>query len=115
MNLTTFQQEDLPNSQDLIIKSLFILVIKWDMYNTYMNMMLHPEADRLMYLYNVLKPVNHLYISMINPVEYTFIAKNLVQPHNRAGLDKDFNTVDTDLFLAYLHNLNILSTTISVN
>jgi len=115
MNLTTFTQEQLPNPQDLIIKALFILVIKWDMQNTYTNLKLHPDADRLVYLYNMLATVNHLYISSINPIEYTMIARNLVNPRYREGIDKDFNKVDTELLLTYFHNLNLLSTTISLN
>jgi len=115
MHLTTFQQEELPNPQDLIVKSLFVLVMKWDMYNTYANLRLHPDSDRLIYLYNMLQPHTYFYISSINPVEYTLIAKQLVNPKDREGLERDFNKVDTDLMLAYLHNLNILSTMISLN
>lgn len=115
MYYTTFQQEELPNPPDLIIKALFVLVIKWDMIDTYKNLMLHPEFDRLLHLYNILYSHNYLYIASINPVEYTLISKQLVNPINREGLDKDFNKVDTDLLLTYLQNVNILSTMISLN
>lgn len=115
MYLTTFKQEALPNPHELIIKSLFVLVIKWDMPNTYTNLRLSYDSDRLIYLYNMLKDSNHLYITMVNPVEYTLIAKQIVKPVNRQGIDEDFDKVDTNLLLAYLHNLNILSTTVSLN
>jgi len=115
MNFTTFQQERLPNSNSLILKALFILVLKWERIDTYNNLQFYPDFVRLSYLHNLLKPYNYFYMASINPVEYTLIAKQIVEPRNREGLDKDFNKVDSDLLLDYLHNVNVASSIISLN
>lgn len=115
MTVTTFQQENLVNPTDLIMKSLFVLVFKSDNITTYLRLKIHYDADRLLYLHGALKDSNHLFISLINPVEYTFVAKRLVQPVNREGVDKDFDKVDTNVLLHYLTSLNIVSTTLALN
>jgi len=115
MNLTTFKSEKIINQQDLIIKSLFILVFTSEAINTNKILKLSRESDRLLYLHSMLKPSNHLFVSVINPVEYTFISKQLVQPKNREGIDEDFDKVDTNLLLEYLQSLNAMSFTIALN
>lgn len=115
MELTTFTQEQLPNPDMLIIKSLFILVFKAEAHNTRFFFSTHPYAEQLTYLYNMLHEYGYLYLASINPVEYTFMAKQLLKPVNRLGLDDDFDKVDTNLLLTYLQSHYIMSNTISLN
>lgn len=115
MKVTTFQQEGIYNDPALIIKSLFILTFKVEHPSIQYLLSSHPYAEQLTYLYNKLYDTNYLYFSVVNPVEYTFVAKQLVKPHNRLGLDKDFDKVDTDLLLLYLQAHILMPTSISLN
>lgn len=115
MKVTTFKEEGIYNDPALIIKSLFILTFKAEHPSTQYLLGSHPYAEQLTYLYNKLLDTNYLYLSAVNPVEYTFIAKQLVQPKNRLGVDEDFDKVNTELLLLYLQAHILMPTSISLN
>lgn len=115
MYLSTFENEELEHSSNLIVKSLFLLAFISPTEDTNTQIRFHINREQLESLryHSILS--RYTILSLINPIGYTFVTKQLPNPHKRKGLNEDFNVIDTNILFDYFQCVDILSATIALN
>ncbi len=115
MYLSTFKTENINDEQNLIIKSLFILVFISPTELTNNKIKYHQYKEELESIrYNTIV-AKYSFLSLVNPPGWNYIAKSLPEPENRRSLQKDFLLVEMNILHEYVKIVNVMSNTIGLN
>ena len=115
MYLSTFKAENIKEEENLVIKSLFIIVFITPTELTNEKIKHHIFKEELELIrYNPIVS-KYSFLSLVNPSGWNFISKSLPEPLNRQGIEKDFLMIETNVLHNYLRIVNVLSTTIALN
>lgn len=115
MYLSTFVDEKLIDTPNLVIKCLFIVVFITPTELTNHKIQESPYRDELEQIrYNPIVS-KYAFLSLINPAGWNFITKNLPKPENRKGLEEDFLMVESNTLNYYFQIVNVFSNTIALN
>lgn len=115
MYLSTFKEEQITDTANLVIKSLFILAFISPTESTNEKIQQHiyrEDLERIRYNHIVSK---YAFLSLINPAGWNLITKNLPKPPQRQGVEEDFLLVETNTLHNYFQIVNIISNTIALN
>jgi len=118
MYLSTFKDEEIRDTTNLVIRSLFILAFISPREDTNSKIENTPDSfirgnlEAIRYNPIVSK---YSFFSLINPLGYNLISKNLVEPEKRLGVEEDFLMVETDTLHKYFQVVDVISNTIALN
>jgi len=115
MLITTFKEEGVLDEMNLILKSLNILSFMCPKEDTNIRIKYHKnraELERMRYNPFLSK---YVFVSLINPIGYTLITKNLPRPSDRQSVEIDYTLVEENSFYDYLQIINVLASTYSMN
>lgn len=115
MLITTFREEGVLDELNLILKSLAILTFICPREDTNTKIRYHEnrtELERMRYNPFLSK---YVFISLINPIGYTLVTKNLVRPSDRQSIEIDYTLVEENSLHDYLQIVEVIASTYSMN
>lgn len=115
MYLSTFNDEKIVDTPNLVVKSLFILAFITPTALTNVKIQESPYRDELEQVrYNSIVS-KYAFLSLINPLGWDLITKNLPKPDKRQGLEEDFLMIESNTLHHYFQIVNVISNTIALN
>lgn len=115
MLITSFTEEGVLDETNLVLKALNILTFICPKEDTNIRIRYHENRHQLERLrYNEFLS-KYVFVSMVNPIGYTMVSKNLPRPTDRQSIDVDYTLVEEDSFYDYLQIVNVLAGTYSMN
>jgi hypothetical protein len=115
MLITSFNEEGVLDETNLVLKSLSILTFICPREDTNTRIRYHENRHSLERMrYNEFLS-KYVFVSMVNPIGYTLVAKNLPRPSDRQSIEIDYTLVEEDSFYDYLQMVNVIAGTYSMN
>lgn len=115
MLITSFNEEGLLDETNLVLKSLAILTFICPRLDTNTRIRYHEnraELERMRYNPFLSK---YVFVSLINPIGYTLVTKNLPRPADRQSIEIDYTLVEENSFYDYLQIVDVIAGTYSMN
>lgn len=115
MYISTFQEEEIIDTSNLILKSLYIIAFITPKEDTNLRINHHPlkhSLSQIRYNENV---SNYTILSLVNPIGYNLVTKNLPKPQHRNSIEEDFLMVEAETLHEYLQLVNVISSTLALN
>lgn len=115
MYLSTFTEEELIDTPNLVVKSLYILAFITPREDT--NIRIRYHSDKVILEKIRYNPIfsKYTFLSMVNPTGYNLVAKQLPKPQHRNSIEEDFLFVESESLHEYLQMVDVLSATIALN
>lgn len=115
MLITSFKEEGILDETNLILKALALLTFICPREDTNTRIRYHKDRRILEGLrYNPFLS-KYVFISLINPIGYTLLSKNLCRPTDRKSIEEDYTIIEESSLYEYLQIVNICSDTYSMN
>lgn len=115
MYISNFVEEEILESNNLVLSSLFILVFVFPSSTTYLDVQGHRQKEVLSGMLKNENLKDYFFLSLVNPIGFNFVTKNLPQPHLRSGINNDFLLVDTNELYDFMQVINVMSSTFALN
>ena len=115
MYLSTFDDEELIDTEQMILKSLFVLAFITPREDTNTKIRYHTKRTELENIRYNASLSKYSFLTMINPIGYNLVTKNLSKPSHRLGLNHDFLFVEANILYEYMQVVNVISSTFALN